>query len=138
MFIPHKTDDGRIPTVEYLPAGAITPKLGLALTQTAGGLAQTQTAGNLTVAGGTTKPTYICMTEKSTAVAAGTVIPVQRVSSDLIYETVSSEAFTSIKQGNKVTIATDGLRVTATTTDGVAEVVAVEDTAAGGKVYVRF
>lgn len=129
MFIPHKTDDGRIPPVEYLPAGAITPRLGLALTQT---------AGNLTVAGGTTKPTYICMTEKSTAVAAGTVIPVQRVSSDLVYETVSSAAFTSIRQGNKVTIATDGLRVTATTTDGVAEVVAVEDTAAGGKVYVRF
>ena len=56
----------------------------------------------------------------------------------MIYETISSAAFTSIKQGQKVTLATDGMKVTATTTDGVAEVVDIADTAAGGKVYVRF
>lgn len=129
MFIPHKTDDGRIPPVEYLPCGAITPKLGLALIQT---------NGNLAIASGTTKPTYLCMTERSAAVEAGTVIPVQRVSEDLIYETISSAAFTGIKRGQKVTLASDGLRVTATTTDGVAEVVDIAEPAAGGKVYVRF
>ena len=129
MFIPHKTDDGRIPPIEYLPCGAITPKLGLALIQS---------GGNLAIASGTTKPTYLCMTERSAAVTAGTIIPVQRVSEDLIYETTSSAAFTSVKQGAKVTLATDGLRVTATTTDGVAEVVEIADSAAGGKVYVRF
>ena len=129
MFIPHKTDDGRIPPVEYLPCGAITPKLGLALVQT---------NGNLAIASGSTKPSYICMTERDAAVSAGTVIPVQRVSEDVIYETISSAAFTSIKQGQKVTLATDGMKVTATTTDGVAEVVDIADTAAGGKVYVRF
>ena len=129
MFIPHKTDDGRIPPVEYLPCGAITPKLGLALVQT---------NGNLAIASGSTKPSYICMTERAAAVTAGTIIPVQRVSEDVIYETISSAAFTSIKQGQKVTLATDGMKVTATTTDGVAEVVDIADTAAGGKVYVRF
>lgn len=129
MFIPHKTDDGRIPPIEYLPCGAITPKLGLALVQA---------NGNLAIASGSTKPTYLCMTERAAAVEAGTVIPVQRVSEDLIYETISSAAFTSIKQGQKVTLASDGMKVTATTTDGVAEVVDIADTAAGGKVYVRF
>lgn len=129
MFIPHKTDDGRIPPVEYLPCGAITPKLGLALVQA---------NGNLAIASGSTKPTYLCMTERAAAVEAGTVIPVQRVSEDLIYETISSAAFTSIKHGQKVTLSTDGMKVTATTTDGVAEVVDIADTAAGGKVYVRF
>lgn len=129
MFIPHKTDDGRIPPIEYLPCGAITPKLGLALVQA---------NGNLAIASGSTKPTYLCMTERAAAVEAGTVIPVQRVSEDLIYETISSAAFTSIKQGQKVTLSTDGMKVTATTTDGVAEVVDIADTAAGGKVYVRF
>lgn len=129
MFIPHKTDDGRIPPIEYLPCGAITPKLGLALVQA---------NGNLAIASGSTKPTYLCMTERAAAVEAGTVIPVQRVSEDLIYETISSAAFTSIKQGQKVTLAGDGMKVTATTTDGVAEVVDIADTAAGGKVYVRF
>lgn len=129
MFIPHTTDDGRIPPVEYLPAGAITPKLGLALTQT---------SGNLAVASGTTKPTYICMTEADKAVKAGTLIPVQRVSSEIIYETINSAALTAAAKGTKVTLETDGLRVTATTTSGVAEIVQVDGGAIGSKVYVRF
>ena len=40
--------------------------------------------------------------------------------------------------GDKVTIHTDGLQVTATTTGGVAEVVWMEGTASGAKVRVRF
>ncbi len=37
-----------------------------------------------------------------------------------------------------MTIDSTGMLVTATTSDGVAEVVYVEDTAAGGCVHVRF
>ena len=129
MFTPHKVDDGRVPVTEYLPAGAITPKVGLALYQNAGLLA---------VVGGTTKPTYICLQEEPAAVASGTVIAVQRVAPDIIYKTESSAATTSVKLGTKVTLTADGTQVTATATDGVAEVVAVDDTAAGGTVYVRF
>lgn len=129
MFRVFKTDDGRNCPIEYLPAGAITPKLGLALTQS---------SGNLAVATGTTKPSYICMTERSAAVTAGTVIPVIRVSGDIIWETKNTAAFTSIAKGSKVTIASGGLAVTATTTDGVAEVVGYEGTAVGSKIYVRF
>ena len=129
MFKVHLTDGGRNPAIEYLPAGAITPKIGLALTQT---------SGNLALATGTTKPTYICMKEGAAALTAGTVIPVIRVLPDMIFETENSAAFTSINKGDKVTLHTDGAQVTATTTSGVAEVVDFSGTAAGSRVLVRF
>ncbi len=128
-FKIHTTADGRATGIEYLPAGAITPKVGMALYQT---------GGNLAVAAGTTKPTYICMCERETALNAGEVIPVIRVYDDIVFETTLSAAGTSLKLGDKVTIATGGEQVTATTTDGVAQIVAIEDPAAGGKVRVRF
>lgn len=128
-FKVHSTDDGRVPGIEYLPCGAITPKVGMALTQT---------AGNLAIAAGGVKPTYISMCERETACAAGDVIPVMRVQPDMIFETEWSAAATAVKLGNKVTLATDGLKVTATTTDGVAEVVGIDGTAAGNTVRVRF
>lgn len=129
MFIPYKTDDGRVPAWEYLPASAITPKVGMALTMT---------GGQLVKASGTTKPTYICMTEKDAAVTAGDIIPVVRVNADMILETAFSASATSVTPGAKVTVSTDGLQVTGTTTDGIAEVVEMDGTAAGSKVRVRF
>ena len=129
MFLIHTTDDGRIPGFEYLPAAAITPKVGMALVAN---------SGNLAVATGTTKPTYISMAERDGAVATGELIPVVRVQPDMIFEVPLSAAGTSLKAGQKVTIATDGLQVTATTTDGVAEIVEILGTAAGDKVRVRF
>ena len=129
MFLIHSIDDGHDAPLAYLPAGAITPKVGLALTQSSGLLA---------VASGTTKPSYICMTQRAAAVTSGTVIPVIRVGGDMIFETVFSASASSIKLGDKVTIASDGLRVTATTTSGVAEVVGMDGTASGSTVRVRF
>ena len=128
-FKIHTTADGRATGIEYLPAGAITPKVGMALYQP---------GGNLAIASGTTKPTYISMCERETALTAGEVIPVIRVYDDIVFETTLSAAGTSLKLGDKVTIATGGEQVTATTTDGVAQIVAIEDPAAGGKVRVRF
>ena len=129
MFLIHSIDDGHDAPLAYLPAGAITPKLGLALTQSSGLLA---------VASGTTRPSYICMTQRDAAVTSGTVIPVIRVGGDMIFETVFSASASSIKLGDKVTLASDGLRVTATTTSGVAEVVGMDGTASGSSVRVRF
>lgn len=133
MFLPDKNAAGNAIPWERLPAGAITPKVGMALVQT---------GGNLAIANGTNIPTYISMTERETALTAGDLIPVIRVDSDTIYETTNSAAFTSIKRGDKVTLhASDGLQVTATTTGGVAEVVDFDDAAkagAGGVVHVRF
>ena len=121
-FKIYSTDDNRVPGIEYLPASAITPKVGMALTQT---------TGQLALATGATAPTYISMCEKDSECTAGDIIPV-------ILETTFAAAATSIKLGDKVTLHTDGLQVTATTTNGVAEVVYMDGTASGSMCRVRF
>lgn len=129
-FRIHNTNDGRVPPFEYLPAGAITPKVGMALT--------VNSSGQLALASGTTKPTYISMCDRESALTAGDIIPVIRVEGGMIFGVELSAAGTSLKLGNKVTITTDGLRVTATTTDGVAEIVGINGTAIGDEALVRF
>lgn len=129
-FLTHQTNDGRVPPFEYKAASAITPKVGMALV--------VNTSGQLALATGATKPTYICMCDRDDALTAGDIIPVIRVEDGMIFATTFSVAGTSLKIGNKVTLATDGLRVTATTTDGVAEIVEIVDTAVDGEVRVRF
>ena len=131
-FLIHSIDDGHVPAWEYLPCGAITPKVGMALVQS---------SGNLAIATGTTAPAYISMVEKDAAVSAGTLIPVIRVSPDIIFETELSASGTSLKQGDKVTLhASNGMQFTATTTSGVAEVIDFPDgsQASGARVRVRF
>ena len=54
-FKLYTTDDGRVPGIEYLPCGAITPKIGMALKQT---------NGNLAMATAATEPTYISLCER--------------------------------------------------------------------------
>lgn len=132
MFVPHKNAAGNVIPWETLPAGAITPKVGMALVQT---------GGNLAIATGTNAPAYISMCERDSACTEGEAIPVIRVDHDTIFETTNSAAFSSVKRGDKVTLHDDGLSVTATTGSGVAEVIEFDDDAvlgAGGKVYVRF
>ena len=127
-FKIHSMDGGRVPGIEYLPAGAITPKVGMALVQT---------NGQLALATGANAPTYISMCEKDRACTAGEIIPVIRVGKDMILETTFAAA-TSVKLGSKVTLHTDGLQVTATTTSGVAEIVYMDGTASGSMCRVRF
>lgn len=132
-FLLHSIDgSAKIPGIEYLPCSGITPKVGMALYQS---------SGNLAIATGTTPPTYISLVERSAAVTAGTIIPVMRINHDMIFETTFSATATSINLGNKVTLhASNGMQVTATTSSGVAEVVAFPDgtKASGDKVRVRF
>lgn len=127
-FLIHSVEGGYVPSWEYHPAGAIIPKVGLALVQS---------SGNLAIASGATAPGFVSMTEREAALTAGDVIPVVRVSEDIIWETTFSVAASSIVPGNKVTLSADGLQVTATTTGGVAQVVDMDGTAAGDKVRVR-
>nr|DAH14682.1 MAG TPA: hypothetical protein [Caudoviricetes sp.] len=128
-FKIHSIDDNRISGIEYLPCGAITPKVGMALVQS---------GGNLALATGTNAPTYISMCEKDSPCTAGDIIPVIRVNKDMIFETTFAAAATSVKLGSKVTLHTDGLQVTSTTASGVAEVVYMDGTAAGDMCRVRF
>ncbi len=127
-FLPFSYDDGQPRPWEYLPCSAITPKVGMALTQS---------SGNLAIATGTTKPTYIAMADYSAALTSGTVIPVIRVVADQIYETTNSASLSGVNIGQKVTIHSDGMQVTATTSSGVAEIVAKDADAVGSRVLVR-
>ena len=127
MFLVHQINGSH--AWEEMPCSAIVPEVGKAMTVT---------GGKLAVASGTTKPTYICMRHEASTVAAGTPVPVMRIRDDMIFETTFSVAATSIKIGDKLTLSTDGMQVTATTTDGVAEVVEIIENTAGGHVRVRF
>lgn len=129
MFLNIKNDDGHVAPFEQYPCSAITPKNGMAMKLASGKLAK---------ASGTDVPEFICVEEHDANVEADTMVTVVRVDHDTVYETELSAAGTNLKLGEKVTIATDGLRVTATTTDGVAEIVYIDGTAAGDKVHVRF
>lgn len=129
MFIPFKYDDGKRP-IEYQPAGAIVVTPGLPLYFAAGVLA---------VAAATQAPAYVSLYDSAGAtLTSGTMIPVERVGSDVIYQSVLSVDSSSIALGTKYTIATGGAGVTATTTNGVAEVVGWDGKTAGDTVYVRF
>lgn len=130
-FIHHSNSDGRVPPWKYLPAtGSTKPDIGLALVLTSGKLAK---------ASGTTKPTYICMAEYPAAVAAGTLLPVIEVEKDMIFEVTNSASLASVNVGQAVTINSDGLQVTGTTTSGVATIVEKEaGSGTGNKTLVRF
>lgn len=123
MFKPNSMDHGQASPWEYLPC-TITPAVGMAMVMT---------GGTLVKCGATTKPQYISM---ASAVENGK-LAVIRVQDQVIYETTASVALTA-KEGEKVTLSSDGLEVTTTTTSGVAEIISMEDTTAGSKVRVRF
>lgn len=93
--------------------------------------------GTLTKCGATTAPAFIAMADL-TAAAAKRTIPVARVASNQIYEVPVSAAPTSLKVGDKVTLHTDGLQVTATKDGGVVTVENLNGAiAAGDKIVVR-
>lgn len=123
-----KLDDGRVPPHEYLPAGAITPKWGMALVME---------GGTLVAASGADVPEYLCMCEYTDVVPEGTTIPVTRVDEDIIYLAPLSAAGTALKEGDRVTISADGLAVTATT-GGAFQISAIHGTAVGDEVEGRF
>ena len=127
-FRVHTVDDGRNMPHEYLPAGGLTPKLGMALKLE---------GGKLTLAKGAEKPAFISMTEREAACKEGEAIPVIRAAGDVCWETEASADLSGIKTGDKVTISTDGMSVTATK-GGTAQVMGMEGTAAGSRVFVRF
>lgn len=130
-FIPYSNEEGRKTPWEYLPCtGSTKPDIGLALVLSSGKLAK---------ASGTTKPTYICMCEAPAALAAGTLIPVIAVHPDEIFECVNQASLNGVNIGQAVTIHTDGLQVTATTSSGVATIVdKTPGTGTGNRTLVKF
>ncbi len=93
--------------------------------------------GKLTKCGATTAPAYIAMGVKS-ASDTNRFMPVCRVEKNQVYAVPVTVAPTALKAGDKVTLHTDGLQVTATTSSGVVTVVDVNGaTAIGDEIIVR-
>ena len=95
------------------------------------------TGGKLTKCGATVKPQFISMGVKAAA-DENRRIAVCRTAAGQLYEVPCTVAPTSLKTGDLVTLHTDGLQVTATTTNGVITVESVGSaTAAGDSITVR-
>jgi len=95
----------------------------------------TVSEGKLVPATGSTKPTYISMYGKATE--EGQVIPVIRVSPEMKFVTRFSADASAVKVGDKVTLDDTGRYATATTADGVLEIVSMNGTTAEDSVVVR-
>lgn len=128
MFELFKKDAG-IPIIKEIPAAAGTYKVGQTLGFNASGLLE-QVAG-------TNVPEYICAA--ACTVSSGFALAVNPVYKDIEYKTVFSADGSSVKAGTKLTIATTFDSVTATSTNGVAEVIEkLGSGASGTEVIVKF
>lgn len=132
MFKLIKIENGRqnVPEPEYLEAKA-SEEIVI-------GEALVLSAGVLTKCAATTAPQYIAMASVGTSDTKRTIAAC-RVESNQLYDVPFSVAPGNIKVGDKVTLATDGIKVTATTDSGVAKIVSLNGAAiAGDVVTVRF
>lgn len=126
-FIPYTYADGQPTPWEYKEAGALGAiEPGQALNLSSGKLAKCT---------GDNRPEYIGMYRGT--VASGDIIPCIKVDEETVFETVNSVANTSAVAGSKLTIDSTGTKITATAGTAV-EVVDALDTAAGGRMLVRF
>jgi hypothetical protein len=127
MFYLKKIVGGRmnVPEPEKHVAGAdITP-----------GMALKFNAGKLIACIGATAPEYIAHGSAKN----GEDVAVFAVAHDMVFEVPCSAAPSSLAEGQKVTIGTDALTVTATTTDGVATIISLNGaTKAGDTLVVKF
>ena len=128
MFAYRKSSNvGNAPEIIQVPA-TISEEYAI-------GEALTMSSGAVTKAASTVKPEYIAA-EKKTA-KTGDTLSCYLVEHNQEYESVTS-ADGTLTVGSKYTLDSTGLKVTATATNGVAEVVSVAGTTAGSKVVVRF
>lgn len=124
MFKLHRKSTAATEAIEYVIAGE-----ALAL-----GVLVKYSQGKLVKATGTDVPEYVTL---GTAVA-DKVCPVKRIHEDEVFETTLSVAGTELKLGDKVTIAANADSITATTTDGIFEIIEMDGTAVGSKVRGLF
>lgn len=129
-FLPFQYANGVTPW-EYLPAGAITPKVGMLLElDTSTGQLKVCSQGI---------PQYISMAEHSSAVSAGTIIPVIKIEKDTVYETQLDGNVSSLPLGTLADIDTTGLLLDGdASTDDVFRVEYVGGLTAGSTVRGKF
>lgn len=95
------------------------------------------TSGKLTKVGATATPQFIAAASASAA-TPGATIPVWRVDELQEWTTQSTATVATTLIGSKVTIHTDGLKVTATTTNGVFEISETDGATTTSNVRGRF
>lgn len=129
MFMLANMDVGLTPPIEYrIMKDGEQAVLGEALVLT---------AGALTKCGATARPDFVAVGPSD----ANGVAPVVKVQDYMEWETTLSAApaeGAALAAGTKVTLAEDGLQVTATTASGVAAITQLDGTAVGSTVHVRF
>lgn len=133
MFNLVKIENGRMnvaPPEFYEVKASVEVKIGETLVLESGKLAKCN---------GTKMPTHIAMRAVGSS-DTNREIPVCRIESNQVYDVPLSVAPTSsLVPGAKVTIATDGMSVTATTTDGVATIISTNGAKVSGDIItVRF
>ena len=120
MFKLHQKASPATEAIEYFTAGAELV-IG-ALVAHDGGKIVTNT----------TEPEYVTLGNAKN----GEVVAVKRIYEDEIYETKLSAAGSSLKIGDKVTVT--ATEATATTADGIFEIIAMDGNAKGSKVRGLF
>ena len=129
MFALSRMKVGMTPPIEYKTAtDSETYTVGEALKVA---------SGAVTKCTGATKPAYVCVGP----VNAMGEVPCVAVQDYMEFETTLAVApadSATIGVGDKVTIHTDGMQVTATKTSGVAQIVALDGQAVGDRVVVKF
>lgn len=129
MFMLSRMQVGNTPPIVYMPPTADEAfQVGEAL-KVAG--------GKVTKASGTDTPSHVCVGP----IGKDGSVPCVEVQDYMEFATTLAAApasGTTLVIGSKVTLHTDGLQVTATTTGGIAEITSIAGQAVGDAVAVKF
>ena len=125
----HQSDRRGSQSLEHLAASARTFKIGEVLKQTGGHLV----LADVTSAGA---QTFISAAEQEAK--AGDLVAVYRLTDERVYSAPLRADGASLKPGDRVTLSSDRMGITATTAAGVAEIVGMEGNTEGSRVYIRF
>lgn len=127
MFYLTKIENARmnVPEPEFYDVGSTAISEGETLALSSGVLVKNTSA-----------PEFISC---GNAPAGAKAFPVYRITKEMVFEAPISAAPTDLKVGNKVTVNTDGLGVTATTSSGIATIISLNGAkAADDTVIVKF
>lgn len=129
MFMLSRMLVGNTPPIVYMqPTDSETYQVGEALKLA---------SGKVTLCSGAVAPSHVCVGP----VDDNGVVPCVEVQKYMEFETTLGVAPTdsaTVGVGDKVTLHTDGMQVTATKTSGVAEVTGIDGQTVGSRVTVKF
>lgn len=129
MFMLSRMLVGNTPPIVYMqPTDSETYQVGEALKLA---------SGKVTLCSGAVAPSHVCVGP----VDDNGVVPCVEVQKYMEFETtlgVAPADSATVGVGDKVTLHTDGMQVTATKTGGVAEVTGIDGQTVGSRVTVKF